>query len=137
MVDKLLAGLAKAGTPLTREQLQEIVQTNDKQRYAFSDNGQSIRASQGHSVGNIDLQLRQKTPPSHLFHGIVCANVTSIKKKGLLPMKRHHVHLSPDVKTATGVGSRRGIPVIFEVSALAMTSDGCQFWLSENGVWLE
>ena len=135
-VDALLAGLAARGTLMSRADLDEIVRTSDKQRFAMSDDGQSIRANQGHSVGGVDLQLRQKTPPSRLFHGTVQANVASIEHKGLLPMKRNHVHLSPDVATATAVGGRRGAAVIFEVDAHRMHADGAKFWLSVNGVWL-
>jgi putative RNA 2'-phosphotransferase len=64
------------------------------------------------------------------------ANVLSIQRQGLLPMKRNHVHLSPDIATATAVGSRRGAPVILEVDSHRIHVDGAKFWLSENGVWL-
>lgn len=135
-VAELLAGLARGGVALSREQLEEIVQTSDKQRFALSDDGLCIRANQGHSVGGVNLQLREKTPPSRLFHGTVATNLPGIEKKGLLPMNRHHVHLSPDVATAAAVGSRRGVPVILEVDAHHMHRDGVKFQVSENGVWL-
>jgi putative RNA 2'-phosphotransferase len=121
---------------MTREHLDKIVRTGDKQRFALSDDGQLIRANQGHSVGGVDLQLRQKTPPSCLFHGTVGDNGASIERKGLLPMKRNQVHLAPDVATATAVGGRRGTAVIFEVDAHLMHADGVKVWLSVNGVWL-
>jgi len=35
---------------ITREGLQEVVDTNDKQRFSISDDGKYIRANQGHSV---------------------------------------------------------------------------------------
>lgn len=135
-VDELLAGLAQAGTAMTEEQLREIVRTSDKQRFALSDDGHSIRANQGHSVRGVTLRLPQKTPPSRLFHGTVASSLASIVKKGLQPMKRHHVHLSPDVATATAVGTRRGAPVILEIDAGSMHRAGHRFMLSANGVWL-
>lgn len=135
-VDALLNGLAKSGVVLSREQLNEIVRTSDKQRFALSEDGSAIRANQGHSVGGVNLQLREKTPPSRLFHGTVATNLPAIEKKGLQPMNRHHVHLSPDVATATAVGGRRGTPVILEVDAHRMHRDGVKFQVSENGVWL-
>lgn len=135
-VDALLEGLASNGVVISREQLAEIVRTSDKQRFALSADGSSIRANQGHSVGGVDLQLREKTPPSRLFHGTVATSLPAIEKKGLLPMNRHHVHLSPDIATATAVGGRRGAPVILEVDAHRMHRDGVRFQLSENGVWL-
>jgi putative RNA 2'-phosphotransferase len=135
-VDVLLDGLARSGVTLSREQLEEIVRTSDKQRFALSEDGSAIRANQGHSVSGVNLQLREKTPPSRLFHGTVATNLPAIEKKGLLPMKRHHVHLSPDVATATAVGGRRGVPVILEVDSHRMHHDGIRFFVSENGVWL-
>lgn len=51
-------------------------------------------------------------------------------------MRRHHVHLSPDVETAVKVGAGHGRPVVFEVDAAAMSRDAHAFYCSENGVWL-
>ena len=51
-------------------------------------------------------------------------------------MKRHHVHLSEDIETATKVGARRGMPVILTISTLDMHHEGHEFFISENGVWL-
>ena len=135
-VDELLAGLAQAGTAVTEEQLREIVRTSDKQRFALSDDRRSIRANQGHSVRGVNLRLPSKTPPSRLYHGTVAANLAPIASQGLLAMRRHHVHLSPDVATATAVGARRGAPVVLEIDAAAMHSAGHRFMLSANGVWL-
>lgn len=123
-VDVLLDGLSRSGVSISREQLAEIVRTSDKQRFALSEDGSAIRANQGHSVSGVNLQVREKTPPSRLFHGTVAANLAAIEKKGLLPMKRHHVHLSPYVATATAAGGRRGSPVILEVDSHSMHRDG-------------
>lgn len=135
-IDALIAGLAARGVHLSRSKLDVIVSTSDKQRFAISDDGRSIRANQGHSVGGVDLQLRQKTPPSRLFHGTIAVNVESIERTGLRPMKRTHVHLSPDRATAIVVGGRRGAAVVFEIDAHRMHSDGIKFLQSVNGVWL-
>jgi putative RNA 2'-phosphotransferase len=62
--------------------------------------------------------------------------MASILKDGLIRGKRHHVHLSKDVETATRVGARRGKPVILKVDAGRMYQDGHKFFLSANGVWL-
>lgn len=51
-------------------------------------------------------------------------------------MKRHDVHLSKDVQTATKVGERRGKPVILVIESGSMAADGYRFRLSANGVWL-
>jgi len=134
-VADLLQGCARAGMPLTREELQEVVAGNDKQRFAFDDTGGRIRASQGHSV-EVDLQLEPVAPPPVLYHGTPEAAAAAIEREGLRKMRRHHVHLSPDTAAAARVGARRGRPVIFEVDAAGMARDGFTFFQSENGVWL-
>lgn len=134
-VEELLAGAARHGVSFTIVDLKEVVQTSDKQRFAFSADGQRIRANQGHSVA-VDLGLTPETPPPVLYHGTVERFVTSIMETGLEKRARHHVHLSPDVATANRVGSRRGKPVILKIAAADMHSAGFLFFRSANGVWL-
>jgi putative RNA 2'-phosphotransferase len=134
-VDVLLAACAAHGTPLTRDELAAIIADNDKQRFALSDDGRRIRASQGHTV-DVDLGYTPSTPPETLFHGTVAAALDAIRKTGLQKMQRHAVHLSPDATTATAVGGRRGKPIILRVRAAAMHADGFAFQVSANGVWL-
>ncbi|MBS0339795.1 MAG: RNA 2'-phosphotransferase [Proteobacteria bacterium] len=134
-VVELIAKLAEHGTTISLEELEVIVATSDKKRFSFSPDRERIRASQGHSVP-VDLKLREKAPPPVLYHGTVRRNMQSIMKAGLLPMNRHHVHLSPDVATATAVGGRRGPPVVLIVDTHRMHKDGYRFFVSENGVWL-
>lgn len=134
-VDALLAGAAAAGLPLDRAGLAEVVATNDKRRFALSDDGRRIRASQGHSVA-VDLDLPPAVPPGVLYHGTPESSVASILASGLERRSRRHVHLSPDVATAIRVGARRGRPVVLEVAAGEMHAAGHGFFLSANGVWL-
>ena len=75
-------------------------------------------------------------PPAELFHGTVARSVERILTEGLRPMRRHQVHLSPDVETARTVGARRGRPVILRVDAAGMAADGAEFFRADNGVWL-
>lgn len=134
-VDDLLAAAAEAGFPIDREELTAVVADSDKQRFAFDEAGDMIRANQGHSVA-VDLQLSPSTPPPVLFHGTPAKHQAVILERGLHRMRRHHVHLSPDVDTAMRVGRRRGLPVVFSVRASIMIDDGFLFYLSANGVWL-
>ncbi len=134
VVDLLIAA-RNHGFPISYDDLVECVKTNDKQRFAFNESGDLIRANQGHSV-EVDLQLKEREPPETLYHGTVEWFLSSILKEGLVRGKRHHVHLSKDVETASKVGSRRGKPVILKVDAGRMHRDGHKFYLSANGVWL-
>jgi putative RNA 2'-phosphotransferase len=122
-------------TGLTRDELDEVVARNDKQRFAYDASGERIRAQQGHSVP-VDLQLEPVAPPPELFHGTGEGSVAAILEHGLERRGRHHVHLSPDERTATRVGARHGRPVVLRVDAAAMAADGHVFLRSGNGVWL-
>ncbi|SEF33815.1 putative RNA 2'-phosphotransferase [Amycolatopsis pretoriensis] len=120
---------------ITREQLDEVVETNNKRRFAFDGTGTRIRASQGHSV-DVDLGLADAVPPDVLYHGTVAKFLDAILREGLRPMNRHAVHLSATVDTARTVGARRGKPVVLRVDAAAMAAAGHAFQVSANGVWL-
>lgn len=120
---------------LTMAELEEVVATNNKKRFAFNEDKTMIRANQGHSV-NIDLALQSKQPPEYLYHGTVEKFVKSIKEKGLIKGTRQHVHLSTDKETASNVGSRRGKPFILTIKSGNMNQEGFSFYQSENGVWL-
>jgi len=132
-VDALLAALATHGRAITRAELEQLVATSDKQRFALE--GDRIRANQGHSV-DVELELEAATPPDVLYHGTVDRYVESIRAKGLVKGERHHVHLSADRQTAERVGARRGKPVVLTIDAGRMAADGHAFFLSANGVWL-
>lgn len=120
---------------LSMEELEDVVATNNKKRFAFNANKTMIRANQGHSV-NIDLALQPKEPPRYLYHGTVEKFITSIQEKGLIKGTRQHVHLSDDKETAINVGSRRGKPIILTIRSGEMHAQGFTFYQSENGVWL-
>lgn len=92
--EELLRLCAARGKPLTRALIEEVVATNDKKRFAFSEDGARIRASQGHSVA-VDLDLIPQQPPAVLCHGSATRFLASIRQPGLLKGKRQHVHLSP------------------------------------------
>ncbi len=133
-----LAELMEKASPeisLDRDLIEQVVASSDKQRFALSDDGERIRANQGHSV-KVDLELTPKEPPAVLYHGTATRFLPSILKEGLRPGQRHHVHLSTDVETARSVGKRHGDPVILCVSATEMHLKGHLFFLSDNGVWL-
>lgn len=123
------------GNSFSLEELEYVVETNSKKRFAFSDDKGKIRASQGHSVA-IDLGYEPKMPPEILYHGTATHFVESILKSGLEKRKRTQVHLSADQENAIKVGQRHGKPAIFEVAAGQMHTAGHLFYLSENGVWL-
>ena len=132
-IDRLLEAMANHNKALTRDQLFTVVRDNDKQRFVVENN--RIRANQGHSI-SVDLGLVPKPPPDALYHGTATRFLDSILKQGLHKMNRHHVHLSPDIETASSVGVRHGKLALLTVNAKAMAEDGYVFYQSNNGVWL-
>ena len=134
-VDELLAALNRHGRDMTRRQLASLVADNDKQRFAFSDDGQSIRANQGHSI-EVELDHPITAPPEILLHGTPQKFVESIRKKGIKKLKRHDVHLHEDLKVAKDVGDRRGKAVILRIRSGEMHEAGHEFYLTPNKVWL-
>ena len=115
--------------------LEEIVSTDEKQRYSFNEDKTLIRANQGHSIP-VDVELYEKEPPEELWHGTGEKYVSSVDVQGLIPKSRLYVHLSKDRETAVKVGQRHGKPVLYIVKAWEMHRDGYKFFLSKNGVWL-
>jgi putative RNA 2'-phosphotransferase len=134
-VRDLLDALARHGLQLSRDELEQVVETSDKQRFAFDETRRRIRASQGHSVP-VELGYASAVPPEVLYHGTPVRNVAAILAEGLRRGARHHVHLSADVATARRVGQRRGHSVVLTVDAAGLAAAGSTFYRSANGVWL-
>lgn len=134
-VEELLAGINETGRKIDIEILEEIVVTDNKQRYSFNHDKTLIRANQGHSIP-VDVELKEQEPPEFLYHGTATRFLESIMAEGLKPMSRLYVHLSKDIETAIKVGKRHGEPVILKIHSGEMYKEGYKFYLSENGVWL-
>ena len=133
-VSELIEGINKQ-QPFTMMDLEEIVKTDNKQRYSFNEDKTLIRANQGHSVP-VDVELPEKEPPEFLWHGTGEKYTESIDKIGLIPKSRLYVHLSGDLETAKIVGKRHGKLVVYKVKSGEMAKDGFIFYQSVNGVWL-
>lgn len=133
-VNDLIAGIAKTHN-CNMEILEEIVRTDEKQRYSFNGDKTLIRANQGHSIA-VDVELEETVPPEELWHGTGEKYALSIDAQGLIPKSRLYVHLSKDRETAVKVGRRHGKPVLYTIKSGEMCADGYPFFLSKNGVWL-
>ena len=133
-VQELIANIAK-GREFNMEMLEEIVRTDQKQRYSFNDDKTKIRANQGHSIP-VDVELEMVEPPTYLWHGTGKKYVESIDEQGLISKSRLYVHLSQDRETAIEVGKRHGKVALYRVKSGEMYKDGFQFFRSVNKVWL-
>ncbi|CAI2485090.1 RNA 2'-phosphotransferase [Serratia fonticola] len=135
-IDLLIASAAKTGRILDRHLIESVVENSDKKRFSISDDGGYIRAVQGHSSKQVDINYEEQTPPQYLYHGTATRFIASIHQDGLLAGSRQYVHLSADITTATAVGQRHGKPVVLTIDALAMYHNGFKFYQADNGVWL-
>ena len=126
-VNDLITGISKNNPGFDMDILEEIVRTDNKQRYSFNPDKTLIRANQGHSIP-VDVELPEVKPPELLFHGTGEKYVSSILQQGLIPKSRLYIHLSKDIDTAIKVGKRHGKEVIFQVSTGQMHRDGYKFW---------
>ena len=134
-VDELINGINNTGRNINMDILEEIIRTDNKQRYSFNDDKTLIRANQGHSIP-VDVELEEKQPPKYLYHGTADRFLDSIMTDGLKPMGRLYVHLSKDEETAMKVGKRHGKPIVLKIKSEEMYNDGIKFYLSQNSVWL-
>lgn len=133
-VKELIEGVNKIHK-LDMETLEEIVATDEKQRYSFNEDKTLIRANQGHSI-DVDVELEEVEPPEYLWHGTGEKYVESIRQTGIVAKSRLYVHLSDSYGTAIMVGARHGKPMVFCVKAKEMHDNGYKFYKSKNGVWL-
>ncbi len=133
--EEMIAGINASGKQMDREILEEIVRTDEKQRYSFNEDKTLIRANQGHSIP-VDVELPAAEPPEILWHGTGKKYEDAIDGQGLLPKSRLYVHLSGDTETAEKVGRRHGKLLLYQVQAGRMHRDGYIFYRSVNGVWL-
>lgn len=138
LVDEIITNAKSIkGYDISREEIEDVVKTSDKQRFSLSKDKIEIRANQGHSIDvNLGLEAQSEVPDI-LYHGTADKNLPSIMKKGVLSMDRQHVHLSSDIETAVKVGQRHGKVVILSIDIKAMKSTNqYEFFVSDNGVWL-
>ena len=138
-VETILQALSKKNRTVDRQMLETIVATDEKGRYSFDASGDRIRANQGHSIPGVIIEMEKPAPPEYLYHGTAGDFLPSIMEKGLLPMSRQYVHISPDYETAVRVGTRHGRnhggTAILEFAAGDFVRDGHDLWISANGIW--
>lgn len=135
-IDELIQKAQLSKRMFTREQLEAVDATNDKQRFAISQDGQHIRASQGHSLEQVNIRYSACQPPDVLYHGTASRFLQRILEQGVVAGSRRHVHLSADQDTAVKVGQRHGVPAVLTIQAQAMYHAGLAFYQADNGVWL-
>ena len=120
---------------LSLQDLQQIVESDNKGRFEFSEDKSSVRALYGHSI-DVNLGLEPTMPPLVLYHGTAEKYIDSIMKEGLRPRKRNFVHLSETIDVAKQIGIRHGSPIVLSIDTGAMLKAGYKFYKAPNGIWL-
>ena len=116
------------------DELDWIVENNNKKRFAYNDDKSLIRASQGHSIDDVKI-IFDKAICNILYHGTSSEYVEDILKNGLKKMNRNHVHLSDNIDTAKNVGKRK-LSNNNVLTILKIDTTRLDISLSENGVYL-
>lgn len=120
---------------LSIEEIDMIINSDNKRRFELSESGKMVRARYGHSV-NIELNLTSAEPPEFLWHGSVRTALSDITDSGILPRSRQFVHLTNDLESATATGARHGEPASILVVARKMYKDGYKFYRVTDSIWL-
>lgn len=135
-IEALLQGIARA-TPALKaarpEHLQAMLDIADKKRYEILDG--RIRAYYGHSRVEVEKELT--CPPEFLWHGTTPEAMPHIRKGGLKPISRQHVHHSTEKETALRVAGRRTADqIILTVKAREAFEAGIPFHHGNEDTWL-
>ena len=122
---------------LTFDELQKIVETDDKQRFKLTKD--KIKCNQGHSIPWVEPELDYDVVvPDTLYHGTTAEAYEKIKKDGCISkMKRHAVHLQQDIKKAWKSAKRwhNQIPIVLEIDSKQMNKGGYSIGVTDNDVW--
>jgi putative RNA 2'-phosphotransferase len=123
---------------MSREELRTVVEENDKRRFELD--GDRVRASQGHSSAIVSLdgvEASWEELPLEIataWHGTHVDAIEGIRREGILPRARTHVHLAESADAH--VGKRAGVDLLLGVSVTALRAAGLQVFRSPNGVVL-
>ena len=137
-VAELIEKINKAGRyHITKSVLDEIVRTDNKGRFRFSEDGLKIKACQGHSMAWVEPELSIEQPPEYLYHGTTEESWQKIRESGYISrMGRHAVHMQAEEAKAWQSAKRwHRTPVVLKIDAATMHADGTVFGVSDNGVW--
>ena len=117
------------------EEINMLINSDDKGRFELSKSSKMVRALYGHSV-NIELNLTPAEPPEFLWHGSVRTALSEIFNDGILHRSRQFVHLTSDLESATEIGARHGEPASILVVAGKMYKEGYKFYHVTDKIWL-
>lgn len=137
-VKTLISGVNRMGKyKLDIATLEKIVAEDKKGRYRFNEDKSKIKCCQGHTIPWVVPELTYKAPPEYLYHGTTTSALQKIMDSGRISkMKRHAVHMQPDMERARQSAERWHLtPVILKIAARRLYDSGVSFGVTENEVW--
>ena len=133
-LDALVSKVRESFPSVDKVFVRRLVEESERKRFEIV--GNRIRALYGHSVP-VYLGLEEDKAVEWLYHGTTAEASKEILEKGLKPMKRLWVHLSPTKDIATQVGKRRtNNPVILVVNCNEARKAGLKLYKASEQVYL-
>ena len=133
-LDELVSKVKRSFPDVDEGFVRRLVEESERKRFEIV--GNRIRALYGHSVP-VYLRLEEDKLVEWLFHGTTSEAALEILEKGLQPMKRLWVHLSPTIDIAIQVGKRRtNSPAILVVDCVEARKAGLKFYKGSDQVYL-
>lgn len=130
---------------ISLDDLNYIVDTNNKKRFIFNDDLSKIRATQGHSKGiaeNKEFILLSATQTEFkLYHGTDKNTADKILNSSINTGKRNHVHWTTNKELAKKRSNQRfnqtkNEGVLIVLNTKKYIEDGNDVFISENEVYL-
>jgi len=133
-LDELASKVKRRFPTLDRNFLIKMVNESERKRFEIA--GEKIRALYGHTV-DVYVHLEEDKLIARLYHGTTPQAAQEILEKGLQPMKRMWVHLSPTEEIAREVGKRRtSSPTVLVIDAVEARSQGIRFYMATDKVYV-
>jgi len=133
-LDGLISKVLRRYPTVDREFLMKIVDESERKRFEIVEN--RIRALYGHTI-SVHMHLKEDKHIVWLYHGTTTQAGREILEKGLQPMRRRWVHLSPTEEIALEVGKRRtSNPVVLLINASQARNCGLRFYRATEKVYL-
>lgn len=131
---QLLSKVQRRFPTATADVLRDVIEHGDRRRFEVVKG--RIRALYGHTF-DVRMHLREDTGVERLYHGTTPEAAENILERGLRPMKRLWVHLSPTENVAVQAGKRRtSSPIVLVVDCVEARMQGLRFYRASDQVYL-
>lgn len=132
---------------VTTEMLSGFVDADKKGRFSMiiDHTGVRIRANQGHTAKMAvvldDSKMHKAIDAVNadlctVYHATTYTAWAIIKKDGLRPMNRIHVHMAKSIDAKAGIRTTKGVNMIIAIDVKRCIASGIVFYESTNGVIL-